>query len=152
MKKNLLPIVAALIFLSGLSFAQTQTTTGVIGKLYTKTQADQIYGPVLQSVSISTSTLQSLLAKSPKYIMFNIINGQLVISTPQRSVLSGQMTALSTSQPMRLYSTSIINQLIQQGGASTTTIEIRANNIVTLTNGTDTLESGTPCPPNCPTN
>ena len=149
MKKCLLPIVAALIFLSGLSFAQTHTTTGVIGKLYTKTQADQIYGPVLQSVSINTATLQTLLAKSPKYIMFNIINGQLVISTPQRNVLSGQMTALSASQKMGVISTSVVNQLIQQGGSSTTTIELR-NNILTLSNNNDTGTIGSWCPPFCP--
>ncbi len=150
MKKHLLSIVAALIFISGLSFAQIQTTTGVIGKIFTKAQADQLYGPVLQSVSINTSALQALLAKSPKYIMFNIINGQLVISSPQRTVLSGRMTTLNASQPMKVFSTSVVNQLIQQGSSTTTSIEIRTNDTLTISSGGSTDAGSGICPPFCP--
>lgn len=149
-KQFILFAAAALLMLSNLMFAQNLPTRGVIGKLFTKVQADQMYGPVLKSVTINTSTLQALLAKSPKYIMFNIINGQLVIASHQRAVLSGQMATLNTNQPMKVFSTSVVNQLIQQGGYFTTTIELRTNNALTITNGTTTDGGGEICPPFCP--
>ena len=149
MKKNILTGIAALLLLSSIAIAQTTTSTAVIGKLYTKAQADQIYGPVLQSIPISTSTLSALAAKTPNYIMFNIINGKLAIANSARMVLSGAMVSLSASQQMKVFSTSIVNQLIKQGGASTTTIELRANNTLTVTNGDNTLEMAQACPPWC---
>lgn len=150
MKKLWIPFTAVLFVFSTVIFAQTSTSTGVIGKLYTKDQANQIYGPVLQSISINTSSLKAMTARTPKYIMFNILNGQLYILNSDRTVMSGAMTNLSASQPMRLFSTSIVNQLVQQGNSSNTTIELRADNIITITNGDVTLEQAVLCPPACP--
>jgi len=152
MKKQWIVFTAAFLMLSSIIIAQTQTTTGVIGKLYTKDQANQIYGPVLQSISINTTSLSALAAKTPNYIMFNILNGQVVILNSYRSVLYGPMTAVSASQVFRVFSTSIVNQLIQQGGSPTTNIELRANNTLTVSNGEETLEMSYTCPPICPSN
>ncbi len=149
MKKNYLFLaISGILLLSGLINAQTLSSS-VVGKLYTKADADQIYGPVLQSVTISTSDLSSLTAKTPNYIMFNIINGQLYILNSSRVVLSGPVTAVSSSQVFRYFSTSIVNQCLQQGQASTTTVELRTNSVLTVTNGDVTLEMGSPCPPYC---
>ncbi len=142
-------VLSGVILLSCLVNAQTLSTS-VVGKLYTKADADQIYGPVLQSVTISTSALSALAAKTPNYIMFNVLNGQLYILNSVRAVLSGPTTSVSASQTFRYFSTSIVNQLILQGGSSTTTIELRANNTLTVTNGDSTLEMSQYCPPDCP--
>lgn len=150
MKKNyLFLIISAVIIFSGIINSQTLSST-VVGKLYTKAEADQIYGPVLQSVTINTSALSAITAKTPNYIMFNIINGQLYILNSARTVLSGPATAVSASQVFRYFSTSIVNQLIQQGQATSTTIELRGNDVLTVTNGDSTLEMSYPCPPYCP--
>ncbi len=150
MKKfSVFPLLLGVLFFSNTIFAQTQTT-GVIGKLFTKTEANTLYGPVLKSVTINTSALSALLSRTPKFVLFNIINGQLYILNSNRSLLSGPSTALSASQQMRVASTSVFNQLIQKGGASTTTVELRGNGVLTVTNGNDTLEETTSCPPYCP--
>ncbi|MCL5030655.1 MAG: hypothetical protein M1480_16710 [Bacteroidetes bacterium] len=149
MKKNyLFLVISAVIIFSGLINSQTLSSS-VVGKLYSKAEADQIYGPVLQSITINTSALSAITAKTPNYIMFNIINGQLYILNSTRTVLSGPATAVSANQVFRYFSTSIVNQLIQQGQASNTTVELRANNTLTVTNGNSTIEDAGSCPPVC---
>ena len=79
MKKSFIfYLLIGIISLSNLILAQTQSL-GVVGKLYTKAEADQLYGPVKQSISISTSTLTNLAAKTPDYILFNVINNSLYV-------------------------------------------------------------------------
>lgn len=148
MKKSFIfYLLIGIISLSNLILAQTQSL-GVVGKLYTKAEADQLYGPVKQSISINTSTLTNLAAKTPDYILFNVINNSLYVLNSSRAVLQGPATAVSSSQVFKLFSVSMVKQLIQQGQSTTTSIELRAN-VLTVTNGDYTLEDALSCPPWC---
>lgn len=55
------------------------TTERIIGKIFSKEEADRNYGPVLFSVKIPTSEFRGLIAKSKKYLMFNLKDGRLSI-------------------------------------------------------------------------
>ena len=149
MKKfSVLYVLLGIIFLSCLVNAQTQSL-GVVGKLFTKTEADQLYGPVKQSISINTSTLTNLAAKTPDYILFNIVNNNLYILNSSRAVLDGPTLSVSSSQVFKVASTSMLLNLLKQGQSATTTFEVRAN-VFTVTNGDFTLEEVATCPPVCP--
>ncbi len=142
-----------LIIVSFNSFGFAQAT-GTIGKLYSRANADQIYGRVNSSVTVSTQTILQTIEKSPDYIMFNIINGNLIILNGKRAVLYSSdfsTKSVSRSTVFHYFSTSKLKELIQQGGNNPfTTIELRSNNILTITNGNETLEASLACPPNCP--
>jgi 16S rRNA A1518/A1519 N6-dimethyltransferase RsmA/KsgA/DIM1 with predicted DNA glycosylase/AP lyase activity len=120
----------------------------VIGKIYTKSTANNLYGSVLNSVEINSSLLQKLTSQTPNYIMFQIIQGKLVVLDSKRNVIytNGNFNAVSASTVFRIFSTSIVNELLKEGNNSETYIEIR-NNVLTITNGDETLEESELCPP-----
>ena len=142
--------ILTIITFNSLGYAQA---TKVIGKLYTKADANQIYGKVNTSVTVNTSTILQTMEKSPDYLMFNIINGHLVILNGQRAVLYStdlSIASVSKSTVFHKFSVSKIKELISTGGNNViTTVELRNNNVLTITNGEETLDLGVVCPPNC---
>ena len=154
MRKVLSTLVLTILFFISLNSAGYSQATVVIGKLYTKADANQTYGAVVSSVTINTQILLNAIEKSPGYIMFNIINGQLTILNGKRGVLFST-DKLTTAVPARtvfhIFSASKVQELITLGGNSTfTTIELRPNNVLTVTSNTATLEGSLQCPPICP--
>ena len=154
MKKVLsiiLLIILTVITFNTLSYSQA---TGVIGKLYTKSAADQTYGMVNTSVTVNTLTIQQAMEKSSDYLMFNIINGNLIILSGKREVLySADFTTKSVSSSIvfHVFSVSKIKELIEKGGNNPfTNVELRDNNVLTITNGVVTIEMSQVCPPFCP--
>ena len=146
----LILMILTVITFNSLEYAQA---TKVIGKLYTKADANQIYGKVNTSVTVNTSTILQAMDKSPDYLMFNIINGKLIILNGKRAVLYSSdfsTKSVSSSTVFHVFSTSMIKQLLNTGGNNAfTTIELRNNDVLTATNGTETIEGGILCPPNC---
>ena len=142
-KSNFLIFILLIIF--SLSF---ELQAQVIGKLYSKSDADNIYGPVLNSASINTSDLQTMLLKTQNYIMFSLVNGSPEILDNNRNSLYPTNLIVSSSQVFSLFSVSIVQELLTKGGSSLTTIENRQKTL-TLTNGEITLEMGQLCPPFC---
>ena len=153
--KKLLPILffSVLIIISFNSSVFAQAT-GVIGKLYTKAAADQTYGKVNSSVTVNTIALQQAMEKSPDYLMFNIVNGKLIILNGKRAVLYSSdfsTKSVSSNVAFHAFSVSKIKELISTGGNNPfTTVELRDNDVLTVTNGTETMEAGLACPPMCP--
>jgi hypothetical protein len=139
-------VLFSLFLLITSSYSQAQ---GTVGKLYTKDQANQLFGPVLSSQSISANALLALAQKCPQYIMFNILDGHLYILNAKRNVLEGPSAAAVTpTQIFHFCSSSMILQLLQTSGASTINVELRQNNL-TITAGSNTLEDFMSCPPTC---
>ena len=81
--------------------------------------------------------------------MFRINNGNLVILGDQRNVLYPAGAVVSPQDEMRLFSVSLVKKILFDGNNTNTNIEIRNNNVLTLTNGNYTLEYSWPCPPSC---
>ncbi|HLG33144.1 MAG TPA: hypothetical protein VI362_08880, partial [Ignavibacteriaceae bacterium] len=57
------------------------------GKILNKEEANKLFGAVLVSKEMPTSTLQSLVNQSTKVIMFNFINNDSYILDNNRKVL-----------------------------------------------------------------
>lgn len=146
----ILTILTVVIF-NSFGYAQV---TGVIGKLYTKSAADQTYGKVNSSVAVNTLTLIKAIKKSPDYLMFNIVNGNLIILNGKRAILYSTnlaTTSVASNVVFHVFSTSKIKDVINLGGNNPfTSVELREDSTLTLTNGLETLEGGLWCPPYCP--
>jgi hypothetical protein len=132
-----------IFFISHFCFAQTH------GKLYSSEEADLNFGPVLESVTIGTDQIKRILELSSENLMFNIIESRLVILDANRNILYADgITEVASETVFHMYSSSLVNELLQRGLNAGTFIEKRAN-VLSITNGDVTLEYGTPCPPYC---
>jgi hypothetical protein len=146
-KSLLLSVLLTILFLLP-STSFSQTSTKVIGKIYTKEEANQLYGPVIKSIEISTNTLYSLAQKTPNYIMFNVMNDKIIVLDAQRKEIFGDVQNLTSSTSFHVYSTSQLLNLLKSGGESITYVQSR-NNVMTITNGAFTMELAQICPPFC---
>ena len=131
-----------IIISSSIVFAQT------IGKIYTKDEADKLYGNVIESVQLSVSEINSLLNQSQDKIMFSILKKQLVILGDNRKVLSATTQNISPSDVFAVYSKSKLLELLNYADAKYVYFEKRVNR-PTITYGMHTLEEMMICPPIC---
>ncbi len=137
--------------LIGFIFVYNTTTIhagDVAGKIITKTEADTQFGPVLNSVNVSSGQVTDWLSKSSSYIMFSIINNQLYVVDNNRVVIFPSGATVQPSEIFHVYSISKVSELISLGGGGTINFEVREN-VFSLTIGNYTLEFGTFCPPYC---
>ena len=118
------------------------------GKIYSKTEANQMYGDVLESEPISTSLLNQLMTQTSSVLMFKLINGTVYVLGDNRVVLHPPNQQVGDGVVFTLFSISVIKDLFTDGGDSDTTVEQRER-VLTLTNGDYTMESGSWCPPDC---
>jgi hypothetical protein len=137
-------IIAAIIFICSISYSQD-----IVGKIYSNTEADSLYGPVLTFISIPCDQLNNLTSQTTNYLMFGILNGNLTILGDKRVVLYPESTEISQQDVFRYFSISLIQKIIKEGNSSMISIELRNNGIITITNGNYTLENGVFCPPFC---
>ena len=121
-----------------------------IGKIYTKSEADTLYDAVNSSSKINTSELQNIVTMAKDHIMFQIIEGELIILDKDRNIIftDGNSSTVPKSTVFHVFSTSMLNKLLADNNNQETFIEKRKN-VLTVTNGDATLEQGLPCPPNC---
>jgi hypothetical protein len=144
-------IIKSFLLFVLLSFNLLYSQT-VVGKIYTKDEANSIYGTVITSTQISSSLLSGLTNITTNYIMFRINNGNLYILGDQRKPLYPSGIVVDPQTEMRLFSVSLVSKIITDGNNPYTIIEIRKNNVLTITNGNYTLEYSWPCPPQCISN
>jgi len=119
------------------------------GKILLKTEANQKYGPVIQSFPADNNTLTSLIDKAGNYMMFGISNNELTILGHNKSVLYPKNKPVSKDEKFEVISVDKVKELMNLGTQDVTIIEYRGN-IISLTNGSYTLISKSICPPNCP--
>jgi hypothetical protein len=119
------------------------------GKILSKTDADNQFGKVLNSQTISPVRLKAFISNSGKTLLFGIVNGQLLIADNSRKLLTQTSQILPSSQPLHVFSITVLQELLNKGSSSSIIIEQRTN-VLTITNGNYTLEFSGICPPNCP--
>lgn len=118
------------------------------GKITTKSNADQLFGQILVSKQIATSSLESLTKRSSNVLMFNLLDNNIYVLDNHRNVLLPVGGTVNNSDIFSVYLIAVIQELISKGGSATTFIE-RRNEVLTITNGEFTLEWSTLCPPFC---
>jgi hypothetical protein len=131
------------------STSSTSDTTKIIGKIFTKAEADSLFGPAKDADTLKTEILTQLADKSPDYLMFDIADGKANILNSSREVIFGTLGTAKSEQVFELFSANKVQELINTGGANITIVELRTNTL-TLTNGDIVMEEGVPCPPKCP--
>ena len=127
--------------------------TKEIGKVFTSDEADKLFGPVLFSEDTPQSNLSQLLSKTEKTIMFGIINQQLIILDNKRNLLYPEKAEYKDTDVFTGYSVSIVRDLLSnnrmnKGNEKGVSVEQRRE-VLSVTYGTNTLESGAKCPPMC---
>lgn len=128
--------------------SNSSVTAQTYGKLYLKEEADAAYGPVISSINIKTADLQQILDKAGNFILFNIQEGRLTILGEGRKVLYPAGISVDASTVFKMFSVSLVRELLLKGQEETTRVENRKD-VLSLTNGPYTLEFAAGCPPIC---
>lgn len=119
------------------------------GKIFTKQEADEIFGPVLQSIAIPKHSIQIFLSQTNNNIMFMIQNENVIILDNKRNVLFPKGILVNSSEVFTLFSVSTLNTLLLRGNESSVYIEKRSE-VLSVSTGGFTMEVGILCPPFCP--
>ena len=140
-KSMLLSFLISLIMISA-SMAQTY------GQLFTKQEADEKFGPVLQSVAISKLTFESFLTQTNNYIMFKVTDNKVIVVDNKRNAIFPKGVSINSGDKFTLYSLSVVYDLLSKGKENTVYVEQRAD-VLSITTGGFTMEVGVWCPPMC---
>lgn len=118
------------------------------GKIFTKSEANSLYGAIIISKEIKTEQLKEYFQQTKNSLMFLIKDGNLYILGDNRRPLFSEGTELKSEEIVHLFSLSVVEELINKGGSDITVAEKR-DKVLTVTNGIFTLEQSTLCPPIC---
>lgn len=134
-----------MFFAPGLLSAQE-----VIGKIFTKAEADQMFGPVLKKFDIDVNAVKALLDQAGDYIMFNYDTDNLYIVNGKKKVIFnyGQMKNSFSTEIFRKFSVSVVRDLLSRGSENKVHIEKRTD-VITITYSSLSMDMSTPCPPFC---
>lgn len=153
-RTSFFPLLLAVLFI-GFNFpASAQNNIGVVGKIFTVQEANQLFGPVLTKVKFNTNKLKSFMKDSPEYLMFSLKNGNLKILNKNRVTLHPigakdvEVVIESDKEQFHIFSTSIIEELLGASKSAEVDIEIREE-VLTITADGNTLEYAILCPPYC---
>ncbi|MCU7491509.1 MAG: hypothetical protein HF300_13645 [Ignavibacteria bacterium] len=146
------PILKTLLFFSFFMFFVPNLLSAqeVIGKIFTKAEADQMFGPVLKKFDIDVNAVKALLDQAGDYVMFNYDSDDLYIANGKKKVIFnyGQMKNSFPTEIFRKFSVSVVRDLLSRGSEDKVHIEKRAD-VVTLTYAESTMDMAKLCPPNC---
>jgi hypothetical protein len=135
-----------LVSLSTISTAQGKL--GFVGKIFSKQEANVLFGEVKSSVELSPNVLKQALLKAKDYVVFVVKNGKLSIVNEKKQVLAGVTQAITTKETMFIFGKDKVSEFVSLIGSSSIAVEDRSG-ITTLTAGEYTLEMSLPCPPIC---
>ena len=130
---------------------------GLVGKIFSKDEANILFGKVKSSLSISVDELNAAIDKGNQYILFTIKDGQIVIRNEKKQHLSNERVNLRQDEKLYIYSKSMIKDLLKakksslnlaKSAAVAVAVESR-DGVLTLSYNDATLEMGAECPPTC---
>ena len=124
------------------SFSQTY------GKIFTKEEADNLFGKVLQSRPMPTQLVHELLNQTNNYIMFRIENNRVIVLDNKRNVLFPEGVLINSQDVFTVYEVSVLAELLNLGNSSEVQVEKRSE-VLSITSGGYTMEVGAFCPPIC---
>jgi len=120
------------------------------GQLFTSQQADQNFGAVTTSVPVSVDLFESFLNQVKSYIMFRVVNDNIIVLDDNRNIIYNPADAdVTPEEVFTVYSVDLINDLLSSGSAENVLVEQRSA-VLSLSFDDHTLETGSICPPYCP--
>jgi hypothetical protein len=146
MYKQLIFLLSTLLLFC---LSSNATLSQTYGEIFTKTEADQKFGPVLKSVTLETTSFKGMLNQTNKYIMFKIQDENAIVLDSKRKVLHPIGKSVNSADVFTVFSASAVDKLLSLGNSINIFIEQRGS-VLTVSNGSYTLEVGVWCPPYCP--
>lgn len=130
---------------------------GLVGKIFSKNEADILFGKVKTSLTISVDELNAAIDKGKDYILLTVKDNQIVIRDEKKAYLSNERVNLGQDEPLYIYSKSMIKKLLiakksslslAKSTAASVSVELRPG-VLTLSYSDATLEMSADCPPFC---
>ena len=139
-----------LVFVSVLSFSlfSINLHAQIIGKIFSKSEANTLFGAVIETKDISVSELNRILNQTDQNVMFLIKNGTIAIKGDGGKEIYNNGITLESNDVYSKYSKSLVKNLVFLSTSGIISIEKRKS-VISLTTGEITLELGLGCPPIC---
>lgn len=121
----------------------------IAGKIFTKDEADKLFGGVVESVKISPAEFKSIISKTEKYVMFKVVNSEAtILGDGRKAIYPNADAAVGKMDVYHYYSKSVVLELLSKGKGDMVYLENRKE-VFSVTYGTNTMEMGILCPPLC---
>lgn len=169
--KRLLSFLILFSFVFFLSSSiNAQGKYGVIGKSFTKGEANILFGKVMGSIQVAKSEVERALEKAGDYVLFAIKDSRVYILNEKKFSLTEKGFSLGKEEVGYLVSTEVVKGLLNRTNGKYLTFELRYNSpkvkdpksgqystsailsgeiIFTITGDSETIEQVWPCPPMC---
>jgi hypothetical protein len=121
----------------------------VYGILFTKAEADQLFGPILQSVPMATESLKKYSELTKDHLMYNIKQDKVFLLNNKRIPITPEGISVPRAEVYKVCAMSVLKDLLHFGKEDMTYFEKRESTL-TITCGGFTLEMAANCPPICP--
>ena len=145
MKRN--SVFLSMLFVLFLTCA-SQSFSQTFGKIFSSEEADNMFGKVLHSRSLSTQLVQELLNRTNNYIMFRFESNEVIILDNKRKVLFPEGVLINSQDVFTVYDVQVVTELLSLGNSSEVKVEKRTE-VLSITSGSFTMEIGALCPPFC---
>ena len=137
-------IIITVLLLFFLSCNSTQQ----FGKIFTKSEAEQLFGKVIFSTEIPQEIVVDVLNKTEKNIMFGIVNQNAIVLDNNRKLLYPAKAEFKDTDVFTVYSVSVLKELLSKGKLININVEQRKE-VLSVSYDNYTLETGVLCPPIC---
>jgi len=145
MKRN--SIFLSMLFVLFLA-CTSQSFSQTYGKIFSSEEAENMFGKVLHSRSLSTQLVQELLNRTDKYIMFRFESNRVIVLDNKRNILYPEGIIVNSQDVFTVYDVQVLTELLTLGNSSEIQVEKRTE-VLSITSGSFTMEVGSLCPPIC---
>ncbi len=161
-------LVSFILFFS--SSLNAQGKYGIVGKSFTKGEANILFGKVMGSIQVAKADIEKAIEKAGDYVLFAIKNSRVYVLDEKKFSLTEKGFSLGKEEIGYMFSTKVVKEFLDKTNSKHVTFELRYNApkvkdpkasqystsavqagdiIFTLSGGEETLEMALPCPPMC---
>lgn len=123
------------------------------GEIFSKQQADSLFGEVVESVEIEYELAEHFLNCTNDFIMFKLIDKKLVILDRNRDIIYSEIPNLEIDDRMvfHMYRATVYKKLLSQYDNKTkeSVFFEQRKNVFSVTYKDETMEKAFGCPPRC---
>lgn len=163
-------MMISIIFVISSSISTAQTDAGIIGKKFTRNDANVLFGKVTNSVQVSKEEIAAAVSKARKNVYFVIRNNQVYVLSDRRLPLNTADFTWERGTVAYVFSKSIVEDFLNntksrilnfelrsskqtsifnKSGQVSTTLDDLNSVVFTISSDSETLEMSLPCPPIC---
>ncbi len=148
MKNGFFIFVIGILLLMFSVDTYAQGKFGIVGKLYTQSEAKILFGNVISSVEMDKEELKKALMSVKSYAYLTIKSNKALIANDNRTILNSISEFVNEKEVMFLVSKEVLNEFLNKTASRVVLFERRAT-VLSLSSGDIVLEGVLPCPPYC---